>query len=453
MKKIVEIKLDNNEFQKVKKRKQSIIIQKNYDELGNLKKKDKIKIINIDKDKFVYKKVKTITKYIDTEDLLKNTNKKKLGYQKKENMDSKDLTSKYGNSELISIELITSKKIIRKVFLGIFVILLLLFIIHKVRYFMDNLNMNKIKKYKEEEVITAIVSINPSIALKIKNDTVIDALCLNDDCKDLLTKMNYNYNDDINNKNINIVIEDFYNGAKNNGYDVSNGITLSSSSNVEILINDIKNIKYEYITSSEIEDIITKEEPSFNQTEISKTEYNQKLLSMYEKDSDYNKTFSCGIYDEEVKCYMTDFKKEVMKNFGNENFIINTEKLIENEFAFRRLLDKFNIQYELSGLAISTIELADFKSYPFVNKSDICLLNAKDENGTVVGCAEKLTLYDVITIYENQDFSQPEIYISSKLLSFDKINLVTKTFEDDDITVIEENSAIERSNCYGYCPK
>lgn len=453
MKKTVEVKLNNNEFKKVKKRKQSIIIQKNSDELSDLKKKDKIKIINIDKDKFIYKKVKTINKYKDIKELLENTSKKKLGYPKKENIDNKDLISKYGNGEIISIELITSKKIIRKIFLGILVILLFLFIINKVRYFMDDLNMNEIKKYKEEEVITAIVSINPSIALKIKNDTVIDAVCLNEDCKDLLTKMNYNYNDDINNKNINIVIEDFYNGAKNNGYDVSNGITLSSSSNVEILINDIKNIKYEYITSSEIEDIIAKEEPSFNKNEISKAEYNQKLLSMYEKDSDYNKTFSCGIYNEEVKCYMTDFKKEAMKNFGNENFIIDTEKLIENEYAFRRLLDKFDIKYEISDLSISTIELANFKSYPYAGKGSICLLNAKDENGTYIGCEEELTLYDAITIYENQDPVLPDIYISSKLVSFDKINLVTKTFDDEDITVIEDNTVIERLNCYGYCPK
>ena len=78
---------------------------------------------------------------------------------------------------------------------------------HKNKVFINN-----ITNIMKEEEINLIVEINPSISLTVKNGTVIESKCLNDDCLELLSKMNYNYNDNLNNQKLEKVLNEFYNG-------------------------------------------------------------------------------------------------------------------------------------------------------------------------------------------------------------------------------------------------
>ncbi len=122
------------------------------------------------------------------------------------------------------------KKIKHKILLIIGIIILLVitgFGINEIIIKLKNkVFINNLKTIMKEEEMNLIVEINPSISLTVKNGTVIKSQCLNNDCVELLNKMNYNYNDNLNNQKLDKVLNEFYNGAKENGYDTSNGITV-----------------------------------------------------------------------------------------------------------------------------------------------------------------------------------------------------------------------------------
>lgn len=206
--------------------------------------------------------------------------------------------------------------------------------------------ISNINEVQENEIMNVIVSINPSIALVVKNDTIIESYCLNDDCTNLLNKININYDDDINNQKFDKFINYFYDNAKKNGYDTSNGVSISSSSSkVEALVKNINNSTFEYITIDEEKELLENVSENINHYTISKEEYNLKLLEELKNDAEYDKTYYCYIENNEVKCYMKDFMAEILEKFGSDSLISELSRLTVVYDRFTNLLDKFDFTF------------------------------------------------------------------------------------------------------------
>ena len=214
----------------------------------------------------------------------------------------------------------------RKILIIIITIILIaissIFIYFKIQDYNTKKFIAKIDKIKQEEIINLIVDINPSILLKVKNNTVIDSKCLNKDCQELLNKMNYNYDDNINNQDVDKIINTIYNESKNYGYDTSNGINItSSSSSAEILVNDIKEASFKKINFEKESSILENNGYNIKEEQLSKEEYNNEILKELKSDVDYGSLYTCDIYEGEVKCYITDFIDKIMNEFGKQSLI------------------------------------------------------------------------------------------------------------------------------------
>ena len=329
------------------------------------------------------------------------------------------------------------KKIKHKKLLIIGIIILLiilsigikeLIINHKNKVFINN-----IKNIMNDEEINLIVEINPSISLTVKNETVIESKCLNDDCLELLNKMNYNYNDNLNNQKIDKVLNDFYNGAKENGYDTSNGMTVSSnSSSVEAYIKDIKEATFEHITLDEENAILNKEKTD----NLSKDEYNQKLLSELKNDEDYGEVYTCDIYDGEVKCYITDYMSDIMKNFGKSD-AIDLVRLELNVSKLKRILNKFDFRYETDNFSIKSIQLANGKTYDYVDKAVRVFNdfhNIEIDRFEIINC---LT-YSINKYGPPNEYGHKEVIEAKDFyIPFAKVDLLTKTYEKKDVIWVD----------------
>lgn len=303
---------------------------------------------------------------------------------------------------------------------------------HKNKVFINN-----ITNIMKEEEMNLIVEINPSILLTVKNGTVIESKCLNDDCLELLSKMNYNYNDNLNNQKLDKVLNEFYNGAKENGYDTSNGITISSnSSSVEAYIKDIKEATFVHITLEEENAKLNKEKTDT----LSKDEYNQKLLKELKNDEDYGEVYTCDIYESEVKCYITDFMREVMSVFGKNETTEYLAKLALNVYKLKRVLNKFDFKYETDDLAIKSIQLANGKSYDYTGEM-VYAING--ENNIEIDRIEILNcLYYSITRYgPTNEYGDEEIIEDKEFyIPLAKVDLLTKTYEKKDVIWIDRTN-------------
>lgn len=299
---------------------------------------------------------------------------------------------------------------------------------HKNKVFINN-----ITNIMNEEEINVIVEINPSISLTVKNGTVIESKCLNNDCLELLNKMNYNYNDNLNNQKLDKVLNEFYNGAKENGYDTSNGITVSSnSSHVEAYIKDVKESTFVHITLEEENTKLDKEKADI----LSKDEYNQKLLNELKNDEDYGEVYTCDVYDGEVKCYITNFMSEIMKSFGKSD-AIDLVRLELNVFKLKRVLNKFDFKYETENLAIKNIQLSNGKTYNYTDKV-VTIIN--DFNNTEIDRIEIINcLTYSINKYGPADEYGSKLVIEEKnfYIPFAKVDLLTKTYRTDDVIWVD----------------
>lgn len=319
----------------------------------------------------------------------------------------------------------------------IITISLVLFINNSVKNLISKKVINDVEKIKNKEEIIAIVDINPSIALKIKNGTVIESKCLDKDCNDLLEKMNYNYNDNLNNQKLSKVLNEFYEGARKYGYDTSNGITVSSSSSsVEVLLNDVKEATYKSITIAEENKTLKDANIIFQESELTKEEYNNKLLEKLRDDPDYGKLFTCDIYDEEVKCYMIDFMAEIMKEFGKQSLLSKIAELESTIFKFRNLLKKFDVKYELnSDQTMKSITLGNGMTWSY---ADSCVTEVNNMNNEVIASFHitNCLSYGKETIGPNNEILEMKSY----LLPFTKIELLTKTYDKKDIIFIDQTT-------------
>lgn len=427
MKKII---LDESTYKKVKKRKKCIYVSR-----------DNI-IEGIDKKAVISngikeKQVKIKDKYIiDSFDNLKN----KLGNNFKY-ITPADIENK--SEKLYVIEFKHSLKLFKT-----FLIMLLCFILicisaifirkgiikYRNQKFISNIN-----EVQENEIMNVIVSINPSIALVVKNDTIIESYCLNDDCTNLLNKININYDDDINNQKFDEFINYFYDNAKKNGYDTSNGISISSSSsNVEALVKNINNSTFEYITIDEEKELLENVSENINHYTISKEEYNLKLLEELKKDAEYDKTYYCYIENNEVKCYMKDFMAEILEKFGSDSLISELSRLTVVYERFTNLLDKFDFTFYNStdnyGEPRKSITLNNGKSYIY---GDIY-------NYAINGCNNELidNVYVRYALFERNG-------AVTTIIPFTKVNLLTKTYEKKDVIIIDASGECPTKVYYG----
>lgn len=309
--------------------------------------------------------------------------------------------------------------IVKKIFLGILLIIVLVIVFFLLRSvilnFKDKRFTKNLSKIREEETIKVIVDINPSFAFVVKNDTVIESYCLNEDCVELLNKMNINYDDNLNNKKLEDVINNIYDGAKANGYNTDNGVKVSSSSpKVEALIKNVNDASFNYLTKEHEEELLKDKN-----IKIDKEEYNNKLLSELKKDSDYDKTYTCKIENDEVKCYMLDF---MIKFKDIKNPLTDITRVYTDYDKFKRLLDKFDISYSfvtIGGEPDKTITLAD--GIP-LGYGDECY----DSNNEAT---MKKVYYCLMGDINNR----------SAVVSFLNVDLLSKTYEEKDIIYYPES--------------
>ena len=334
---------------------------------------------------------------------------------------------------------IKKKNYIKKILLIIFVIITILLINNIIKNIISKNILKDVKNIKSEEELILIVDINPSIALKIKNSIVIESSCLDQDCQDLLDKMKYNYDDNLNNQKVDKVLNEFYQGAKTHGYDTTNGITVSSSSSsVEALINDVKDITFKNITVEEENNTLNESNVVFKESELTKEEYNNQLLEKLKKDPDYGELYTCDIYGNEVKCYMVDFMSEIMSEFGESSILSKLATLEATALKFRSLLKKFDIKYELDEEEITkSITLNNGITFAYTDSYTRVINNENNEpidTIYIVNCLfyEKYIESDTGEILENK------IY----MLPFTKVDLLTQTYNKKDIIVIDETTDI-----------
>lgn len=296
-----QIKLNDDEFKKIKKNKQNIILKLNDDDYKNVSIKDKVLLVN-GKNKSK-RRVKNLYNYSDVDELRKNIKNKHFGYKNNDIIDCDNLVKDYKKDEikkygLLGIEFNKNKHFFRKIVLGLVVIVLLIFGIRYINNKLDEVNSKKINKsindLASERVDYAFIEINPYMMLRIKDNKVYDLTCLNDDCKKIYSDL------DVKNKNINESIDLIYNVSKEKGFDTSNGVKVKMTGSIEVNKRDY--IMVEYINETTKDEIIS----NIRDIKIennSNDDYYSKLWEELKKDKDYDDVYTCSMNGNELECY------------------------------------------------------------------------------------------------------------------------------------------------------
>lgn len=253
-----ELSIDNEIFKKIKKHKKVIYVQLNDEKLEE---KRKVIVTNKDNNKKIKRKIKKIYSATNLEELKSILNKKEKYILPKniEDIYSKEDILKNG---IVGIEFKRNKKIFRKIFLGIIVVVLLYLLFNFVTNLIEDDKVNKLKdnleEIKEKEINYVIVEINPKAILEVVNDKVVSKGCLNEDCKTIFNNIDIN-------KTLKETIEAMYNVAKEKGIDVSNGVKVSSSNTkIENKVKELEYVEYTNITTSDekgyLEQVLDNEE-------------------------------------------------------------------------------------------------------------------------------------------------------------------------------------------------
>lgn len=265
---------------------------------------------------------------------------------------------------------------------------------------------SKIVDVMKEEENQAILSKTSKVYVKLKNNIITDYKCLNSDCKTILKDQ------DFKDKKVDELATFIYNNDKKGPEKVN---VMSKSSRVETFVSHLDYSKYTNLTKEEEKKIF--DENKINV--ISKDEYNKNLLEELKKDKDYGKTHTCDIYNDQVKCYVTDEMENILNNFDKQNYLIRRyNELIVIGLKFNRLINKFDFNYNKKGFVINNITLGNNIEYGYTNYYN---LSITDESKNI----KKLTVYN--TLYTEDDL----LY----LIPFSKIDLLSKTVNLDDIII------------------
>ncbi len=385
MKKVVhQINLNDDEFKKVKKNKQSFILQLNDEDNKSIKVKDKIRFLNGKKK--IKKKVKDLHTYSTIEEISQNIKNKQLGFKKKETINynnlikefKKDDIKKYG---LLGIEIKRKKHIFRKILLVLIVICVIFFGFRFINKKLDEANARKvnndINKLADSKFDYVFVEINPYLLLSMRNGKVHAVTCLNQDCYKIYNELR------LEEKNINESIDTIYNVSKEKGFDVSNGVKVKATGNVKI--EEKSHITVEHISESKKDEIIS----SIKDIKIENTsneDYYSKLWASLKKDKDYDKTYTCSMNNKELECYFIidairppEIKPDisapatVLEFIDKRNEVANTFKKFNIHYTNEDILKVYinNKEYEYAeSVEIGSEEVGVSMSYSQTTSDD-----------------------------------------------------------------------------------
>ncbi len=352
---IHKVTLGEKEYKSVKKGKQRAILKLNNEENRTICIKDKI-LLTSGKKK-IKKKVKKIYIYDTLEDFQQDNNKKVFGNPFDsdviKNFEKKDI-DKYG---LLVIKFKKKKHVIRKLLLGILGFIVLFMCYQFITYKLDEINTKKINKtinqMNQEKISYVFVDINPSLVMTIKNNEIRDIACLNDDCMNLYNNL------DLKGKNLNESLETIYRVSKENGYDISNGVTVRST---EILDVEKKNyITVEYIDSKQEKELLNTVKNNQDIQNIDNQNYYSKLWEELKKDKDYDDVYTCSMDDnQELECHIiletgihsdSDFDWDTY-----EEFVLLQNLFKKTAMKVLNTLKKFNFDVRNYHVYVNDIE-------------------------------------------------------------------------------------------------
>lgn len=355
-----QLNVDNEVFKRIKKYKRTIYTIQNKE--SEFQKKQKIIIVNDENNKKLKRK---IVKVYPQDNLveLKTFLKRKEKYLYPKTFED--------NVKLTAIEFKYNKKIFRKILLGILILVLLFFscrfISNKIEDIKARKFYNNINKLAKNRTDYVFVEINPSFVLTIKDNKVNDVACLNDDCISI-------YNDiDIKGKNINDSIDTLYNISEEKGFDISKGVKVKVSNNINIENKDYITIEYIDITKEKelLREVINNEEIK----NVSNDNYYTNLWNELKKDDDYGKVYSCNINNnKELECYIKkDFViaekdlLEILKRGSMADAIANYPKVIPRLEKIEHVLKKFkfNVSTEITDLFTSPAAIINVRGNDF----------------------------------------------------------------------------------------
>lgn len=202
----------------------------------------------------------------------------------------------------------------------------------------DKKIVNAMNELEKEKVEYVFVEINPSLVITIKNNTVTDVACLNEDCMSFYEDIN------VIGKSTDDSIDYLYNLAKDKGFDTSNGVLVKTNS--KLSINNSDYIKVEYIDDTAKKELLAKIINS-DRIENINEDYYAKLWDELKKDKDYDLIYDCQMNNRQLECYI---KNEFESKISAEVSIGNLTDFVTSQQHLMRLFDKFNIKYKTTGI-------------------------------------------------------------------------------------------------------
>lgn len=427
MSKYTKLEVSKDEFKKIRKGKQLIVIRLNNDEVKDINSKTKI-IFKSKIDRLI-KKVKEIHSYPTLKELVENVDKKKLGYKKKDTPNYEDLTksiseqdiNKYG---IVGIELRKKKHIFRKVLL---VILAFAIIFTGYRFVKNKLIDMRIQKVKnsilevnKEKTSYVFIEINPSMVLTVRDNKINDIACLNDDCVVIYDKLN------VIDKDINKGIDTIYNISKENGFDTSKGVRVKSTDNITIENKDY--INFEQISTDDEKQLLNNVINNQDIKSVDNDDYYSKLWDTLKKDKSYDKIYSCSMNsDKELECYIKQEWLDSLPNYTLEQlgeFVMDYDRILDIYREWKGVYEQFNVKFitdtdTIAGMKSEYIDMFYVNGVPckyggYQFGYDLHYSHVLDLNG------------------DDSDIK--------RLLPITKFNLVNSSYKEKDVIVVDTST-------------
>lgn len=208
----------------------------------------------------------------------------------------------------------------------------------------DNEINNSITSITSEKIDYVFIDINPSLVLTVKSNKIIDIACLNEDCLIIYDSL------DIKNKNLGDGIDNIYNVSKEKGFNVSNGVKVKSSLNLNLEEKDY--ITIEYIDNNKEQELLKNINNNDNIKTIDNNNYYNNIWEELKKDLDYDKYYTCKMKDNKLICNF--IISAIESKFDIERVdILDVDSLLSNKSTVLRILKKFNFSVENDSVIIN----------------------------------------------------------------------------------------------------
>lgn len=189
----------------------------------------------------------------------------------------------------------------------------------------NNEKMNTImEEIKNDQSSYVFVEVNPYFALELQGNNVQNMWCLNDDCEKIKSKI------DIQSKTLSESIEILYQISKDNGFDITNGVTLKSSQNI---FENIKELSYVNVESIALEE----QKKILESIDATTESFNSSELDKLKTDEDYGYIYECN--DDLSECYI---KNDLHVSFDSLEAYMKGQLPIL--YRIRNVLNRFGIE-------------------------------------------------------------------------------------------------------------